>query len=105
MQDIQKRIPASARYFISCDLLSAYHQIKIMAEDRYASAFVTEHGIFKYNRGAMGLSATSDAFTAAAQRIFGGIEGVLLEVDDLLIFGSKVSELERNFQAVCDGAQ
>lgn len=50
VQDIQKRIPASAKYFISCDLLSAYHQIKIKVEDRYATAFMTEHGIFKYNR-------------------------------------------------------
>ena len=53
---------AGAQYFSSFDLAAGYHQIRVRAEDRLKTAFITSFEHHQYVRCPMGLSNSPTTF-------------------------------------------
>ena len=95
---------AGAQYFSSFDLAAGYHQIKVRAEDRFKTAFVTPFGHYQYIRCPMGLTNSPATFQRFMEYVFSDYIFItlLIYLDDILVFsrtlGEHLERLETVFQ-------
>jgi len=92
-------ILASAKYVIALDLRAAYNQILITDKrTKEATAFITPFGIYQWNVMPFGLSDAPPHFQAFMNAIlFDKIKnGVLVYLDDVLIYGQTKEECLKN---------
>lgn len=75
-----------ASVFTSLDLLSGYHQILIDPADVPKTAFTTPFGHYQFKVMSFGLSNAPATFQAVMNKLFHGLKGVLVYMDDILIF-------------------
>ena len=54
-----------SKYFSVFDLASGYHQLEIDKRDRHKTAFVTNGGLYHFNRGSFGLRTMPATFSRA----------------------------------------
>ena len=85
---------AGAQYFSSFDLAAGYHQIKVRAEDRAKTAFVTPFGHYQYVRCPMGLTNSPATFQRFMEHVFSDhiFVTLLVYLDDLLLFSKSLDE-------------
>jgi len=92
-------ILASAKYAIALDLRAAYNQIRITdKKTKEATAFITPFGIFHWNVMPFGLSDAPPHFQSFMNSIlFEKLKnGVLVYLDDVLIYGNTKEECLEN---------
>jgi hypothetical protein len=80
-----------AEVFSSLDLVSAYHQIRLVDDDVVKTAFKTPFGLFEYKVVPFGLTNAPSIFMAAMNDVLQGLSFVSVYLDDILIF-SKTPE-------------
>ena len=85
---------AGAQYFSSFDLAAGYHQIKVRAEDRFKTAFVTPFGHYQYVRCPMGLTNSPATFQRFMEYVFSDYIFItlLIYLDDILVFSKTLEE-------------
>ena len=85
---------SGAKLFTTLDFRSGYHQIALNPEDRHKTAFTTQFGLFEWKVMPMGLCNSPGSFSRLMDLIIVGLNwnGVLLYLDDLLIFGKDYDE-------------
>ena len=77
-----------AKHFIALDLASGFYQMPLAKESRPITAFtVPKHGQLQWTRGAMGLKGCPGSFARLMDMALKGIDGVLIYIDDILIYG------------------
>jgi hypothetical protein len=81
-----------AKVFSSLDLLSAYHQIKLVDDDVVKAAFKTPFGLFEYKVMPFGLTNAPSVFMAAMNDVLQGLNFVSVYLDDILIFSKTPEE-------------
>ena len=86
----------AAKVFSVLDLRSGFHQIKVRKEDRHKTAFVCAEGLFEYLRLSMGMANAPSCFQRLLETIFADMasEGVLVYIDDLILFSNTEAEHE-----------
>lgn len=91
-----------AKYFSKLDLSSAYFHIPIAEESRYLTAFMTKKGAMQYTRLPFGINCAPEIFQRIMDETFGDIEGLIIFLDDLLIFSEKAEILQETTQKVLE---
>ena len=89
-----------ASVFSSLDLLSGYHPIRIANEDVPKTAFNTPLGLFEFRVLAFGLTNAPAAFQREMNRVFRGLNFVLVYLDDILVFSRNADEHEQHLRTV-----
>lgn len=75
-----------ARFFSTLDLAGAYHQIRLEKGSKQYTAFSTTYQKFQFTSVPFGLSTSPVALLKASHEIADEIEGVLVYMDDIVIF-------------------
>ena len=88
-------------YFAKLDLAEAYLQIPVAPESRELLTINTHRGLFQYARLPFGIKTAPAIFQQTMDTILTGIPGVATYLDDVLIVGATVEELnERTLMAL-----
>ena len=87
-----------AKVFLSCDLKSGYHHIKLDEDSSKLTTFITPHGRYRYLRLPFGLNVSSEIFQSRLNEALEGLQGVLCIADDIFIYGcgDTVEEAEKD---------
>ena len=98
---------AGAKYFMSFDLQSGYHQIRIPEADVPKTAFRTPFGHFQFKVLAFGLTNAPSTFQRAMNDMFSVSPSllnkcVLVYIDDILIFSKTTDEHVAHLRQVLD---
>lgn len=85
---------AKAQYFTSLDLRSGYWQIPLSEESKHKSAFITQSGMYQFNRMPYGLMNSGITFQTMMCNILQDLNWkiCLVYVDDILIFSRTFEE-------------
>jgi hypothetical protein len=89
-----------AKVYSTIDLLSGFWQFGLDEESRKLLTFATPFGRYQYNRLPFGLSCAPEMFHKRVVETLAGIPGVLVYIDDILIWGATQSEHDERLQAV-----
>ena len=103
-RDVLRSIRSTSKWFLSADCRNGYFQMALSKSAQEFTAFLLEQGVFVMTRGPQGLSATSDHFVAATDKILEGLDIIKL-VDDILIQGPTPQHCLDIFESVCQRAQ
>ena len=69
------------------DANSGFWQILLAPESRYLTAFLTSFGRYYFNKLPFGVFSAPKLFQRRISQILEGLEGVLFQMDDVLIIG------------------
>jgi len=93
---------SGATVFSKIDLKSAYHQIPLHEDSKHLTTFITHCGLYRYNRVCFGLASAPSAFQRIMSQVLEDLAGVLCYLDDILVFGSTVTEHDERLRAVLE---
>jgi len=104
IQDILDRIgQKKAKYYAVLDLTKGYYQAPLSEASKVLTAFITPHGLFEWDRVAMGLKGAPGYFQRAlATEVLYGLLYAKCELylDDIIVFGRTQDEFMANLEAV-----
>ena len=93
---------AGAKCFASLDMIKGYWQFPVELLSQRFLAFVTSQGTFQFTRVVMGARNSAAHFQQVMQTILDGLlfAGVLLYLDDILLYGEREDDLVRKLDLV-----
>lgn len=85
---------AGSVWFSKLDANSAYWQVRIKAEDRKKTAFITKYGLFEHVKMGFGLCNAPATFARVMNLVLRGLnwQTVLAFLDDILVLGSSFED-------------
>ena len=75
-----------ARYFTVIDMMWGFWQLPLRQEDRKKTAFRTRRGLFHWKVMPFGVRNGTASFQRMMRKVLQGIEGVLVYIDDVIVF-------------------
>ena len=91
---------SGAKYFSTLDAKQGFWQIKLNKESSNLCTFNTVFGRFKFLRMPYGISSASEIFHKRLYEHFDDLEGVILFVDDLLVYSKTKEEHDKRLRDV-----
>lgn len=88
--------------FTKLDIKSAFHHLELDEESRELTTFQTDAGMKRFTRLVFGVNCAPEIFQRTMERILKGINGVLIFIDDILIFASDRPELRKRSTLVIE---
>ena len=85
------------------DFTAGYHQTPLHPDSREYTAFITQYGLFEWNRVAMGLKGSGPFFQRSmANKVLAGYVTRICDIyiDDVLLFGTTDNEFLSNTRKV-----
>ena len=93
---------SSASIFSKLDANSGFWQISLAKDCRPLTTFITPFGRYYFNKLPFGISSASELFQRRMSEILEGLDGVLCQIDDILIFGSNQHQHDIRLMAALD---
>ena len=85
--------------FSKLDANSGFWQIPLSEKSRKLTTFITHNGRYCFNKLPFGISSAPELFQKRMQKILAGQEGVLVLIDDVLVFGKTQTEHDARLDA------
>ena len=84
---------AGATLFTKLDIKSAFYHLELDEESRQLTTFQTETGMRRFTRLMFGVNCAPEIFQRTMERKLTNIEGVIIFIDDVLIFAPNALDL------------
>lgn len=91
-----------ATKFTKLDLTQAFYHLVLHETAREMTNFMTSYGIFRYVRMPFGANSAPEIFQRFMEEAMKGIKGLVIFLDDMLIFGKDLEELRSNTHVVLE---
>ena len=91
---------SGATCFSKLDANSGFWQIPLSADARLLTTFLTPYGRFCFNKLPFGVSCAPELFQKRMINILQGLQGVVCQIDDVLVFGKTRKEHDNRLCAV-----
>ena len=88
--------------FSKIDANSGFWQIPLTEDSSKLTTFLTHSGRYRYLRLPQGLCSSPEIFVCEMNRILDGVEGVVIHMDDLLVYGETLEQHDERLQIVLD---
>jgi len=89
-----------AKFFTKLDLEGAYLQLKLNERSKNPTTINTPWGLYRFNRLPFGIKSAPSIFQTAMQQITLDLPGVLVYLDDILVFGNTEKEHDERLEAL-----
>ena len=89
-----------AKYFSTLDAYTGFYQIPLDSESQKLTTFITPFGRYCFQRVPFGITSAPEIFQRKMAELLQGIEGVVVIMDDILVFGKTESEHDENLEKV-----
>jgi len=103
--DIAKGIAPGSTWFCKLDAVQGYHQIPLSDEARKLTTFLLPWGKYRYKRGPMGLSSTSDCWCSRSDQAICGMPNCRKIVDDILVTAKTIPELFASIRRILENCR
>ncbi|MCP3663566.1 MAG: RNA-directed DNA polymerase [Gammaproteobacteria bacterium] len=94
-----------AKVFSKLDLRKGYYHIPLEKESRELTTTLTPLGLRQYRVLPMGLTDAASAFQRRMHQTLSGLPGVVVYIDDIIVFGKDQEEHDRNLRRVLQRLQ
>ena len=91
---------SGAVHFSKLDANSGFWQIPLSESSKPLTTFITPFGRYKFNKLPFGVSCAPELFQLRMNRILEGLEGVVVLMDDVLVFGSTKEQHDTRLMTV-----
>ena len=88
-----------SRYFTKFDANSGFWQLPLDEESKLLTTFVTPFGRYCFNRLPFGISSALEIFQRTMSEILKDVDGVICQMDDILVHGADQEEHDRRLRA------
>ncbi|KAL5463805.1 hypothetical protein EMCRGX_G032740 [Ephydatia muelleri] len=89
-----------ARIFSKLDANSGFWQIPLSEQSKLLTTFITPYGRYCFNKMPFGISSAPEHFQKRMSRILEGLEGVVCQIDDILVFGKDQDQHDAQLMVV-----
>ena len=89
-----------AQVFTKLDANSGFWQIPLDTGSSFLTTFITPFGRFRFNRLPFGITSAPEHFQRRMSTILSGLEGVVCQADDILVYGKSQEQHDKNVRNV-----
>ena len=93
---------AGAAVFSKLDANCGFWQIPLEEHSRDYTTFITPFGRFRFNKLPFGIASAPEHFQRRMNQMLAGLEGVLIHMDDVLVYGKSKQEHNQRLHAVLE---
>jgi len=101
MEDLLTEI-GNSTIFSKIDLEGAYLQLKLNDKSKKFTTINTPWGLFQYNRLPFGIKTAPGIFQTTMLKITNGLSGVLVYLDDILVYGESKKDHDEKLNKLLD---
>jgi hypothetical protein len=94
--DVMKVKLFGAKFFTKLDLSNAFYHLKLSDKAKELTTFMGPDGTYRYKRLVFGVNCAPEIFQKEMERIWTGIEGVIVYIDDFLVFAPTLEGLRKS---------
>lgn len=91
-----------SRIFSTIDLSNAFHHVVLARESRHVTNFFTGQKMFRFKRLPFGLCNAPDIFQSTLEQILVNIPGIMIYLDDILIFAKHKEDHDASLKLVLE---
>ena len=91
---------SGAKIFSKLDLKSGYSQLELTPDCRHAFVIASPLGYYLFCRLPFGVSSGPELIQRKMEQLRGSCEGVLIYLDDVLVFAGSLAEHDQRLEAV-----
>lgn len=99
LEEIMSQLKGST-WFSTIDMSNAFFHVRLDESSRHITNFYSGEKYFRYTRLPFGLCNAPDIFQKTMEEILSGCKGVLIYLDDLLVYGKTFEEQDANLKGV-----